>query len=168
MLFVGYLYWIHSERRLEEEINCNFAYKWIWSLGLTEKVPDAATISVNRARRFHDNHIAEKIFQEILRQAMEKKLAGGEILYTDSAHMKARANNHKKMTVTIEKPAYMDELDATIAADREALGKKPFDRREDDDPPTARPRQSRSDPESGQLHKEGKPDGFHHSEHHRQ
>ena len=80
MLFVGCLYGIRSERRLEEEINCNFACKWFCGLGLTEKAPDATTISVNRARRFRGNHIAEKIFQEILRQAMEKKLAGGEIV----------------------------------------------------------------------------------------
>lgn len=167
MLFVGYLYGIRSERRLEEELNYNFAYKWFCGLGLTEKAPDATTISANRARRFRDNQIAEKIFQEILRQAMEKKLVGGEILYTDSTHVKAKANKHKKNTVTIEKSpkAYMAELDAAIAADREALGKKPFDKKDNDDPPTAQIQQSRSDPESGQLHKEGKPDGFHYSEH---
>lgn len=167
MLFVGYLYGIRSERRLEEEINYSFAYKWFCGLGLTEKAPDATTISVNRTRRFRDNDIAEKIFQEILRQAVEKKLVGGEILYTDSTHVKAKANKHKKATVTIEKlpKAYMEELDAAITADRDALGKKPFDKKDDDDPPTTQIQQSRSDPESGQLHKEGKPDGFHYSEH---
>lgn len=167
MLFVGYLYGIRSERRLEEEINYNFAYKWFCGLGLTEKAPDATTISVNRTRRFRDNNIAEKIFQEILRQAVEKKLVGGEILYTDSTHVKAKANKHKKTTVTIEKSpkAYMEELDAAIAADRDALGKKPFEKKDDDEPPTTQIQQSKNDPESGQLHKEGKPDGFHYSEH---
>ncbi len=123
MLFVGYLYGIRSERRLEEEINYNFAYKWFCGLGLTEKAPDATTISVNRTRRFRDNNIAEKIFQEILRQAVEKKLVGGEILYTDSTHVKAKANKHKKTTVTIEKSpkAYMEELDAAVAAEQEML-----------------------------------------------
>lgn len=167
MLFVGYLYGIRSERRLEEEINYNFAYKWFCGLGLTEKAPDATTISVNRSRRFRDNNIAEKIFQEILRQAVEKNLVGGEILYTDSTHVKAKANKHKKATVVIEKSpkAYMDELDAAITADREKLEKKPFDKKDDDDPPSAEIQQSTTDPESGQLHKEGKPDGFHYSEH---
>ena len=163
---VGYLNEIRSERRLEEEINYNFAYKWFCGLGLTEKAPDATTISVNRTRRFRNNNIAEQIFQEILRQAVEKKLVGGEILYTDSTHVKAKANKHKKSTVTIEKSpkAYMDELDAAITADREALSKKPFDKK-DDEPPTTQIQQSKNDPESGQLHKEGKPDGFHYSEH---
>ena len=91
MLFVGYLYGIRSERRLEEEINYNMAYKWFCGLSLTEKAPDATTQSVNRKRRFRDN--------------------------------------------------------------------------DDDPPPTREVQQSKSDPESGQLHKEGKPDGFHYSEH---
>lgn len=82
--------------------------------------------------------------------------------------MKAKANKHKKNTVTIEKSskAYMDVLDAAVAADREMLGKKSFDRKDDDDdPPTAQLQQSRSDLESGHLHKEGKTDGFPYSEH---
>ena len=167
MLFVGYLYGVRSERRLEEEINYNIAYKWFCGLGLAEKAPDASTISANRRRRFRDNNIAEQIFDEILKQAIAKGLVGGEILYTDSTHVKAKANKHKKQTVTVEKSpkAYMDELDAQIDNDREELGKKPFDRNDEDDPPTGSIQQSTTDPDSGQLHKEGKPDGFHYSEH---
>lgn len=167
MLFVGYLYGIRSERRLEEEINYNIAYKWFCGLGLTEKAPDATTLSVNRKRRFRDNNIPEQIFNEILRQAIQKGLVGGEILYTDSTHVKAKANKHKKSTVEIEltPKAYLDELDQAIATDRETLGKKPFEKKDDDEPPKGSIQQSRSDPESGQLNKEGKPDGFHYSEH---
>ena len=69
MLLVGYLYGIKSETRLEEEINYNVAYKWFCGLDLTEKAPDATTISQNRRRRFRDNNIPEQIFNEILRQA---------------------------------------------------------------------------------------------------
>ena len=116
MLFVGYLYGIRSERRLEEEINYNIAYKWFCGLDLTDKAPDATTISQNRRRRFRDNNIAEEIFNEILRQAMEKGLVGGTILYTDSTHVKAKANKHKKMTVVVERTpkAYLEELDEAI------------------------------------------------------
>ena len=168
MLFVGYLYGIRSERRLEEEINYNMAYKWFCGLSLTEKAPDATTLSVNRKRRFRDNNIPEQIFNEILRQAMEKGLVGGTILYTDSTHVKAKANKHKKTTVVVERTpkAYLEELDDAIERDRKELGKKPFEKKDDDDPPPTREVQQRkSDPESGQLHKEGKPDGFHYSEH---
>ena len=62
MLLVGYLYGIKSEARLEEEINYNIAYKWFCGLDLTDKAPDATTISQNRRRRFRDNNIAEEIF----------------------------------------------------------------------------------------------------------
>ena len=166
MLFVGYLYGIRSERRLEEEINYNMAYKWFCGLHLTEKAPDATTLSVNRKRRFRDNNIPEQIFNEILRQAMEKGLVGGTILYTDSTHVKAKANKHKKTTVVVERTpkAYLEELDEAIDRDRKELGKKPFDKKDDDDSPPTR-EVSKSDPESGKLHKEGKPDSFHGSEH---
>lgn len=168
MLLVGYLYGIRSERRLEEEVNLNVAYKWFCKLGLTERAPDHATFTANRKRRFRDNNIAEKIFDEILRQAVSKGLVGGKIVYTDSTHVKANANKHKKTTATVEETpkAYMAALDEQINRDREQLGKKPFDRDSDDnEPPTHAVQQSTTDPESGQLHKEGKPDGFHYSEH---
>lgn len=169
MIFVGYLYGVKSERRLEEEINYNMAYKWFCGLGLTEKAPDASTISVNRKRRFRDNDIAERIFDEILRQAIQKGLVAGKVLYTDSTHIKAKANKHKKRTVQVDitPKAYLTQLDAQIDADRQALGKSPFDRDDDDPstPPVREIQQSKNDPDSGQLHKEGKPDGFHYSEH---
>lgn len=69
------------------------------------------------------------------------------------------------MVIEKSPKAYIDELDAAIEADRKKLGKKPFDKKDDDDPPSAEIQQSTTDPESGQLHKEGKPDGFHYSEH---
>ena len=168
MLFVGYLYGIRSERRLEEEINYNMAYKWFCGLNVTEKAPDATTLSVNRKRRFRDNDIPEQIFNEILRQAIHKGLVGGAILYTDSTHVKAKANKHKKQTVTVERTPkeYLEELDAAIDQEREQLGKKPFDRNPGDDPPeTTTRQQSKNDPDSGQLNHEGKPEGFHYSEH---
>ena len=45
--------------------------------------------------------IAEEIFNEILRQCMAKGLVGGGILYTDSTHIKAKANKHKKKLVEV-------------------------------------------------------------------
>lgn len=40
-------------------------------------------LSVNRKRRFLDNNIPEQIFNEILRQAIEKGLVEEAILYAD-------------------------------------------------------------------------------------
>jgi len=169
MLLVGYLYGIKSETRLEEEINYNIAYKWFCGLDLTDKAPDATTISQNRRRRFRDNNIAEQIFNEILRQCEAKGLVGGAILYTDSTHIKAKANKHKKklVEVAVTPKAYLSELDAQVDQEREELGKKPFDR--DDDAHkgggSATRMQSTTDPESGQQSRDGKPNGFYYSEH---
>lgn len=170
MLFLGYLYGIKSEVKLAQMVNENIAFKWFLGLKLTEKGPDHATISINRVRRFRGNNIAEKVFDEVLRQCMDKGLVGGQVLYTDATHVKAKANKHRKQLVTVEEtPAsYMAELDAQIDLDRKVLGKKPFDRDDDngDSPSGGKARmESTTDPDSGQLNKEGKPDGFHYSEH---
>lgn len=171
MLFLGYLYGIPSETKLAQAVNENIAFKWFLGLKLTEKGPDHATISANRVRRFRDNHIAEKIFNEILRQCVARKLVGGEILYTDSTHIKAKANKHKKylVTVPVTPKEYMEELNAQIDLDRSVLGKKPFDHDDDPNDPnsgkTTTRMVSRTDPDSGQQTREGKPDGFHYSEH---
>lgn len=167
MLFVGYLYGIKSEARLEEEINYNMAYKWFCGLELTAKAPDASTISQNRRRRFRDNNIAEQIFNEILRQCIAKGLVGGAILYTDSTHIKAKANKHKKQLATVDETpkAYMEELDAQVDLDRKVLNKKPFDHDEPKGGGTTTRMKSTTDPDSGQQCRDGKPDGFHYSEH---
>lgn len=173
MLFLGYLYGIKSETRLAQAVNENIAFKWFLGLKLTEKGPDHATISINRVRRFRDNGIAEQIFNEILRQCMEKGLVGGQILYTDSTHIKAKANKHRKVFVTVEETPkeYMEDLNAQIDLDRKVLGKKAFDREKDGDdsppPPSGgkQKAQSLTDPDAGQQTREGKPDGFHYSEH---
>ena len=135
---------------------------------LEDKVPDHATISANRQRRFNDNSIAEQIFNEIFRQAIEKGLVNGKLMYTDSTHVKAKANKHKKrsMEVPLKPKAYLQALDEAVDRERDELGKKPLDRdKAGNPPPTKTVQQSPVDPDSGQLHKEGKPDGFHYSEH---
>ena len=172
MLLLGYLYGIKSEIKLAQAVNENIAFKWFLGLKLTEKGPDHATISANRVRRFRDNNIAEQIFDEILRQCIAKGLVGGAILYTDSTHIKAKANKHRKALVTVNTSPkeYIEELDEQIALDREILNKKPFDKDDNDsDPPegggTTTRMVSLTDPDSGQQTRDGKPDGFHYSEH---
>ena len=54
MLLIGYLYGIKSERRLEEEVSLNLAYRWFCELDLMQKIPDHSTFSQNRRRRFRD------------------------------------------------------------------------------------------------------------------
>lgn len=72
LLLLGYLFGIRSERQLIREIQVNVAYRWFLGLGLTDKVPDASTLSQNRRRRFNDSDVYQQIFDEIVFQAMRK------------------------------------------------------------------------------------------------
>ena len=70
-LLVGYLYGIESERRIEQEIQVNMAYRWFLGLDLDDRVPDHSTISQNRRRRFQGDNLYRRLFEQILRQCME-------------------------------------------------------------------------------------------------
>lgn len=167
MLLVGYLYGIGSERRLEQEIKYNVAYRWFLNLGLTGRVPDHSTISRNRIDRFAGTEIFQEVFDEIVLQAIRKKLIDGKTLYTDSTHLKANANKGKyeKKFVSASVKAYADELDADVAAEREAHGKKPLKPKDDDGPKQKEIKSSTTDPDSGYMHRDGKPKGFFYLDH---
>ena len=126
MLFIGYFYGIRSERQLVREIQVNVAYRWFLKYDLTDKIPDASTISQNRRRRFNDTDICQEIFDEIVRQAITLKLADGKTLYSDSTHLKANANKNKydKEDRLVNTKPYLDELDKAIEEDRRNHGKK--------------------------------------------
>jgi transposase len=83
MLFLGYLFGVRSERQLVREIHVNVAYRWFIGFGLTDKIPDASTFSQNRRRRFTESTIYQEIFDEIVLQAMRRRLINGRVLYTD-------------------------------------------------------------------------------------
>lgn len=50
-LLIGYLFGIPSERKIEEEIQVNNAYRLYLGLNLSAPVPDHSTVSQNRRRR---------------------------------------------------------------------------------------------------------------------
>ncbi|WP_418747603.1 transposase [Frisingicoccus sp.] len=50
MLLIGYLYGIKSERRLEEEISLNLAYRWFCDIDLMQWVLDYSPFSQSRRR----------------------------------------------------------------------------------------------------------------------
>ena len=99
LLFLGYLYGVRSERQLIREVQVNVAYRWFLGLNLTDKVPDASTLCQNRRRRFNNSNVYQDIFDEIVLQAMRKRLVSGRLLYTDSTHLKANANKNKHIKV---------------------------------------------------------------------
>lgn len=181
MLFIGYLYGIRSETRIVEEVKVNIAYRWFLGYGLEDKIPDASVIWQNRIRRFNGTDIPRRIFNEILRQAMEQKLVDGKILYSDSTHLKANANKNKytEETAEIESQSYIKDLNKAVNEDRAKHGKKPLKFEEkpiktddddddnyfDDNTPTKTIKKSTTDPESGFMHRDGKPKGFFYLDH---
>lgn len=166
MLFIGYLYGTRSERQLVRDIQVNVAYRWFLGYGLTSKIPDASTISQNRRRRFSESTIYQEIFDEIVLQAIRRKMVDGKILYTDSTHLKANANKNKYQLKDIQKSTrdYLGALEEDIAKDREAHGKKPLKAKEQA-PETKETRVSTTDPDSGYMVREGKPEGFFYLDH---
>jgi transposase len=164
MLFIGYLFGIRSERQLVREIQVNVAYRWFLDLSLTDKVPDASTLSQNRRRRFAGTQIEQTIFDEIVGQAMAQGLIGGQVLYTDSTHLKANANKHRHTVheVTQAPMAYLAELEPAIEAERQAQGHKPLKPAK---PTRKATKISRTDPESGYMARSGKPEGFFYLDH---
>ena len=68
MLLIGFIYGIKSERRLEEEVHLNLAYRWFCDLDLEDRVPDHSTFSQNRRRRFCDGQVIEDIWVGVLKQ----------------------------------------------------------------------------------------------------
>ena len=166
MLLVGYLFGVRSERQLAREVQVNVAYRWFLGLNLTDKVPDASTFSQNRRRRFNESDVFQQIFDEIVLQAIAKRLVSGKHLFTDSTHLKANANKNKKTRVEVaaSRQDYMDALDNAVEEDRLFHGKKPL-KPTTKAPTTREINKSTTDPDSGYMVRDEKPKGFFYLDH---
>lgn len=83
MLLVGYLYGIRSERRLEDEITLNIAYRWFCGFNMMERIPDRLVFSQNRRRRFNDSTIFRDIFNEIVILCIDNGIVTGDAVVSD-------------------------------------------------------------------------------------
>jgi transposase len=166
LLLIGYLFGIRSERQLMREVQCNAAYRWFLRLKLTDKVPDASTLSQNRRRRFRDSDIYQQIFDQVVELACRKGLVTGKVLYTDSTHLKANANRNKFEVVRVEvKPVeYLAQLEAAVDQDRAEHGKGEL-KAKAAAAETKEIKVSRTDQDAGYMVREGKPKGFFYLDH---
>ena len=171
-LLIGFLYGINSERRISEEIQVNMAYRWFLGLDIMDKVPDHSTISQNRRRRFNGSDLFRNIFQKIVFLCVEKGLADGRLVFTDSTHIKANASRkteYIKQTeeVTNEYLKELDQYEETVRSQLESEGKiKPARcRKRKEKIETVRRRVSSTDPESGFYKRKGKAEGMHYLSH---
>jgi transposase len=118
MLLVGYLYGIRSERRLEEEITLNMAYRWFCGFDLMDRIPDHSTFSQNRRRRFNDSLIFRKIFNRIVSKCMEAGIVSGEAAVSDGSFIPANVSWGSRVEIqrAIEKSTvdYLEALEEEL------------------------------------------------------
>jgi transposase len=120
MLLVGYLYGIRSERRLEEEITLNMAYRWFCGFDLMDRIPDHSTFSQNRRRRFNDSTIFRQIFNQIVNKCIEAGIVSGETAVSDGTFIPANVSWESRVEVIrlVEKSTveYLGALDEELKA----------------------------------------------------
>lgn len=167
IMLLGYVFGVPSERRLIQEIEVNVAYRWFLRLSLTDKVPDASTLSQNRIRRFNGTDVFQRIFDHIVEQAISRHLIGGRTLYTDSTHLKASANKGKSINklVSASTSAYIRQLNEAVEEERKVAGKKPLKEKQEQVCELQSIKSSTADPDSGFMTREGKPQGFFYLDH---
>ena len=150
MLLIGYLYNIDSERKLEEDVKYNIAYRWYLGLDFDGKVPDHSTFSQNRRRRFRGHEVFREIFERIVWECEKAGLVRGENVVMDSTHIKANADNrNQEWAEVIRTPeAFWDDLGvAELPPESTVKSKNPCD------------------PDAGYMSRKGKPAGFHYLDH---
>lgn len=190
MTLIGYLYGIPSERRLEEEVKLNLAYRWFVGLQLDDPVPDHSVFSQNRRRRYGDAGVYEEIFNHLVALCIEQGLVTGELVVTDSTHIKAdvaRGKNETTIRVEQTPSEYLKELDVEAERLEAELNRRRKSADGDDDDGEdgndsgegkgTRPgmassvsksrevRISRTDPDARLMHRTGKPRGYHYLSH---
>ena len=119
MLLVGYLYGIKSERRLEEEVQLNIAYRWFCGFKLNDTISDHSTFSKIRTRKWQQSDLFQKVFQEIVKQCILSCLVDGEAMATDGSYIPANVSSESWIDVEIEveqsMQSYLDALDEELA-----------------------------------------------------
>lgn len=166
-LLIGYLYGIPSERRIEQEIQVNMAYRWFLGLDIFDSVPDHSTISQNRRRRFDNQNIFQYLFDQVLQVCMENKLASGKVILTDSTHIKANASRQSQIQIKAEKEAYAYEtlLDHYELLERQKLGLPPRNKKKLATKTQVLKIVSKTDPDAGFMKRSHKPLGMHYLSH---
>ena len=114
-LLVMVLYSVRSERRLMEELNYNFLYRWFVGLGMDEPVWDATVFTKNR-ERFIDGEIARRFFDQVLAQADEQRLVSQEHFSVDGTLIEAWASlkSFQRKDDTAPKPPADDPGNPTV------------------------------------------------------
>ena len=104
-LLLGFLYGIPSERQIEQRCADSNAFRWYLGIDLDERVPDHSTISQLRRRKPRFRKVFRRLFEQVVRQCIEKGLVSGRLVATDSTHVKANASRSSEyLTEMPEEP----------------------------------------------------------------
>ena len=151
-------------RETIKRIETDAAFRWFLGIPFTKPVPHYSTFSQNYIRRFQGTDVFEQIFINIVNQAIEKKLVGGNEFFTDSTHIKANANKKKfKVEVTTKIKKRKLDLEKEINEERNKKGKKPFEYKEEQ--VVKKQKINTTDPDSGYYHRDHKEEGFMYLDH---
>ena len=164
LIMLQALFGIPSMRQTIRETEVNLAYRWFLGYGLQEKVPHFSTFGKNYERRFKESDLFEKIFEQVLTEALQCGFLKADAVFIDATHVKANANRNKYVKKMARHRAhkYKRDLLMEINEDRIAHGKKPFENHKDGDgndgspisevtpvEPEKQVKESTTDPESG-------------------
>ena len=164
LVFIQTLDGIKSMRKTCEKIKVDAEYRWFLGIPFGQETPHFSTFSQNYKRRFRGTDIFEKIFCNIVEQAIKYNLVGGETFFTDSTHKKANANKNKFHEEVQQVAKKRKEwLEQEINEERKKQGKKEFQYNEETE--EKKVKISNTDPESGYYHRDNKEKGFMYLDH---
>ena len=164
LVFIQALDGIKSMRQTCKKIEVDAEYRWFLGIPFGKKTPHFSTFSKNYERRFKDSDIFEKIFINIVNQAIKYNLVDGTTFYTDSTHKKANANKNKYDDEVIEVVKKRRKwLEEEINEERRKQGKKEF--KYEDKKEEKHIKVSKTDKESGYYHRDNKEKGFMYLDH---
>lgn len=164
IVFIQAIDGIKSMRKTCEKIKVDAEYRWFLGIPFGEDTPHFSTFSKNYERRFKGTDIFEKIFINIVNQAIKYNLVDGTTFYTDSTHKKANANKNKYDDCIVENIKERKKwLEEEINEERIKQGRKPFEY--EDEIEEKHIKVSTTDKESGYYHRDNKEKGFMYLDH---
>lgn len=139
-------------------------------INLDERVPDHSTISQLRRRKPAFRKVFRRLFEEVVRQCVEKGLVSGTLMSTDSTLVKANASRVSEYLVEMPKEpgAYWERMDAYEEEGLAELERRTGKRRKKRVKQVKRrthKRVSRTDPEAGHMNRPGKQRGQYYLSH---
>ena len=172
-LLIGFLYGIPSERQIEQRCADSNAFRWYLGIDLDERVPDHSTISQLQRRKPAFRKVFRRLFEEVVRQCVEKGLVSGRLAVTDSTHVKTNTSRASEQAIEVLEEAgnYWKLLDTYEEEGLEELKRQTGKRRAKrtkqvkKDKRRSRKKVSGTDPEADYMKRPGKPSGFYYLSH---